>query len=387
MDHITHLFIFSFNAMKKITTFIFFLLLISPILGTISGFGNEQLNEKRELVKLPDFSANNLIDPAFYSNIEKYYNDQFVYRGELIKAKSLIDYYVFNTSITSKVYIGTNEWLYLREELPDYIKDGCSARDDMRGLARQISRMETILLKKGKKLIFIVPPNKSTIYPEYVGLPHSYTGCKSKYEYLLEAFKQYPVKGFIRLDDTLLQAKKEKQLYYKDDTHWNVNGAMVASIKILKYLRPLSWDKDLPEVEVIKEYKAGDLANMMSINLGTKESVAKHINFTFKIDKKTLEPEDQIHPKFEFKSESFSNELIPRTIILQDSFMSLPLEFIKGSFEQLDTYWWGPHLSDPRVVEDLQASKVIVIECVERYLGQLGTKFPIIISAIGDQDK
>lgn len=385
MDHITHLFIFSFDEMIKITTFIFIILLISPIVGGISGFRNEQLHENRELVKIPEYSANNYFDPSFYSNIERYYNDHFIYRGVLVKAKSLIDYYVFNTSITSNVYIGAKEWLYLREELPDYYKDGCRARNDMRELARQIYRMEKFLEQKGKRFIFIVAPNKSTIYPEYVGLSHSYSaGCRSKYEYLLDAFKEYPVKGFIRLDDTLLQAKKDKQIYYKDDTHWNVNGAEVASIKILKYLRPISWDKDLPEVEVIKEYRAGDLANMMSINLRTKESVIKHINFPFKIDENVLQPEDQIYPK-QFKSESISGELIPRTIILRDSFMNLPLKIIKGSFEQLDTYWWEFHLSDPRVVEDIRASKVIVIECVERYLEPLRANLPIISSALEDK--
>lgn len=367
--------------MIKITTFIFFLLLISPILGTISGLGNEQIHENRELVKIPEYSANIFFDPSFYSNIERYYNDHFVYRGVLIKAKSLIDYYVFNTSITSNVYIGAKEWLYLREELSDYQKDGCSARDDMRELARQINSMEKFLEQKGKKFIFIVAPNKSTIYPEYVGLSHSYSGCKSKYEYLLDSFNEYPVKGFIRLDDKLLMVKKEKQLYYKDDTHWNVYGAEVSSIRILKYLRPLTWDKDLPKIEVIKEYRAGDLANMMSINLGTKESVIKHINFPFKIDENVLQPEDQIYPK-QFKSESISGELIPRTIILRDSFMNLPLKFIKGSFEQLDTYWWEFHLSDPHVREDLRESKVIIIECVERYLEPLKANLPIIISAL-----
>jgi len=385
VDHITRLFIFSFDFMRKITTLIFIILLISPILGNISGFRNEQLHENRELVNLPEYSANNLLDPNYYSNIERYYNDQFVYRRELIKAKSLIDYYVFNTSITSKVYIGEKEWLYLRTELPDYQKDGCRAREDMRELASQISRMEYILNKKGKKLLFIVAPNKSTIYPEYVGLLQSTYGCnKSKYDLLLEAFNEYPVKGFIRLDDKLLLAKGDKELYYWDDTHWNVNGAMIASIEILKYLNPITWEKSFPVVNTAHEQMDGELTNMMAVRRLTKKVFIKNTSYPFKIDENILEPEDRIRPKYEFKAKSISNDLIPRTVILRDSFMNLPLIFIKGSFEQLDTYWWQFHLSDQRVAEDLRSSKVIIIECVERFLEPLKSKLPIILSALED---
>lgn len=357
--------------MKRISVYIFILLLIIPVVGLLSCFKSEELQENHELRRIRNISIQRFFDPMFYSKVDSFINDHFVYRGVLIRAKSFIDYRIFNSSVSSKVHIGKNEWLYYRDELRDYQKNDCNAIESMREIAIQLNSIERVLEASGKKFIFVVAPNKSTIYPENVGLEQPHTRCdKNKYDLLLEAFNEYPVKGFIRLDDKLSKAKQEKQLYYQFDTHWNVNGAILASITILKHLNPISWEKYFPEVELISGQQEGDLARIMSLKFRSEELVVKNIHYPVKYNLKTLEPLVRNYASFEIKVDNPPNDIIQRTVMFHDSFMAVPLQFFKSSFEQLGTYWLSD-LSKPRAIDDIRRSQIVLIEVVERNLSSL----------------
>lgn len=72
-------------------------------------------------------------------------------------------------------------------------------------------------------------PNKATIYPELVGFERPDQDCgKSPYGLLLEAFEEFPVKGFIRLDKLLIEAKNGDPLYNKAGSHWTLRAELIA---------------------------------------------------------------------------------------------------------------------------------------------------------------
>ena len=82
--------------------------------------------------------------------------------------------------------------------------------------------------KHNTKVVLIIGPNKSSIYPEY--LPDTITPSSKKYiNFFLDDLNDVPnlivynpIKDLIKLKNT------EGILYWKTDTHWNVKGAFLA---------------------------------------------------------------------------------------------------------------------------------------------------------------
>ena len=233
--------------MRKTLIIFFLLLIISVPIGQLLSIGpGFKLTEKRKLAEFPQISIDRALARDLYTELDKYFNDHFVLRGAIIKAKSWIDYRIFNTSPSSRVYIGKDGWLYGYVSLKTYIKSGCEHRKQIRNLAKGLQKLEKALASNGQKFIFVVTPNKTTIYPEYVNLDQrSPTGCdKSDYDLLLEAFEEFPIKGFVRLDSLFMKAKsKGLQLYDKTESHWNLTGGRIAMEAIRRHISPDNWKR------------------------------------------------------------------------------------------------------------------------------------------------
>lgn len=78
------------------------------------------------------------------------------------------------------------------------------------------------------KVVLIIGPNKSNIYPEY--LPENLVPSTKKYSsFFLEKLKDIPnLIVYNPMDDFLRLKKSEGILYWMTDTHWNNKGAFLA---------------------------------------------------------------------------------------------------------------------------------------------------------------
>ena len=358
--------------LQRIAIGIFLLLLLSPVVGYMAGI-DPSLEENRSLNKLPDFSPKALLDPKFYSGVDAYFTDHFVYRGGLIHAKNWIDYHLFNTSPSPKVHIGTEGWLYYYRTLHDYRKVDCDPRESrrMRWIARQIHELEKIVEGSGRDFVFIVAPDKPTVYPEYFGEERPPSSCnKNHYDLLLEAFEEYPVENFVRVDTLLSGAKSVQQVYYKTDTHWNLNGSRIAGESILKHLAPTEWPHYAPEVKMTTQPYSGDLSRMMALTLSEETAAPEKVNYPGEIEEAAM-PRFANGDRLRFIAHPFpGRQLLPRAVIYRDSFSTRMIPFLKGSFEQLDVIWSNNVVTrlDPAPVEDLRASRIVIVEVAEMYL-------------------
>jgi hypothetical protein len=256
-------------------------------------------------------------------------------------------------------------------ELRDYQKDACEQTETMRDLARQLRDLEEVVEASGRRFVFIVAPNKSTIYPEYVGLSRSPRCGKSPYDLLLEAFDEYPVRRFIRLDQLLRDAKVQNQIYFKTDTHWNDIGAWLVARAILQEFPPAPWRTSVDEVTMKSDPHPGDLARMMG--LGVSE-LAPHAQMaalrTVELEEPPLPPLNISHVRV-IPEATAGGTLFPPAVFYRDSFMVYLLKYLKGAFEQIDAYWveGGPiHLPTPGSEQALGTSRIVLVEVVERNL-------------------
>jgi alginate O-acetyltransferase complex protein AlgJ len=128
---------------------------------------------------------------------------------------------------------GRGDWMYLEEEL----LGACSQFIDWTQAVRRYERLISIIRASGRRVVFVIPPNKSTVYPEY--LPSSYkekgcfpTGIKEVWR-KIEAARD---PDFLGLRQTLLAAKapQPEQSYHVNDTHWNTKAAILGLRKVLE---------------------------------------------------------------------------------------------------------------------------------------------------------
>jgi hypothetical protein len=346
---------------------------------------NVELDEKRQLRSLPKVNLGGLKDGSFFRSFDNYFNDHFAYRVTLIKTKNWIDYYVFRTSPSPKVHVGIHNWLYLQRTAADYFKvHGCMPEEveHMYRLTKQIHDLEEMVVKSGRQFVFVIAPNKSTIYPEYFGVqpPHLGECARSRYDIFLEALRRYPINGFVRLDSILRAAKSEGPIYYRTDTHWNLIGGRIASETILRKVAGPKWHDYLPRVTLANSSRLGDLSRMMSIDILETAMDIKNVDYMAPIQEFVMEHYDPERDRLRYIPGAYSERpYLPRTIFYRDSFGNSLIPYIKGAFRQLDVIWFGRGVEivlRPTQAEELKASQIVVFEIVERSFSKLQIDLP-----------
>jgi len=370
---------------KKILTGFFALIITSGVYGL--AFGHRVgLHEKRILSPAPAFKAERLVKSDYYAELGKFLEDRHPYRRHFIVAKNWIDYYIFNTSPSPRVHIGSDGWFYLKNGMTDYFKDSCDNREKARNLARELNSVEKVINAAGKRFFLIVAPDKATIYPEHTGIKRNPGTCgKSFYDLFLEALDEFPVRGFIRLDKKLIAAKKDSQLYFKRGTHWNYRGSALASKAMLERLSTPDRTGRMPHIRFVPRALTRDLAEMFALNIREKTEAARITKKAGKVHKEKMPrlPSGMTHIRMRAVSKTQS-PLLPRAVIYRDSFMTLPFNIIDGSFDGIDALW--SHrlpLYDKKYFDLLRASNIIILEVVERNLYSIQINEKKMVWALG----
>ncbi|MGD2099382.1 MAG: sialate O-acetylesterase [Desulfobacterales bacterium] len=224
--------------MKKILSVIFVLMLLTPTAVWIArlDFG---MHVERIGLKAPRFDARGLLEDDYYRSFDQYLNDSFSLRGPLLFTKRWLDYHLFETTDTADVHVGRQGWLYSRKSVDDVQREACDDQALIEQLALALHAVDQLLSASGRRFVFTVAPNKSTIYPEYLGFIPTGKSCGySRYDLLLETFERHPLKNFVRLENRLLNAKKgNRWLYNPTGIHWNARGAAVAAEAIRQQIK------------------------------------------------------------------------------------------------------------------------------------------------------
>ncbi|MGD8333393.1 MAG: sialate O-acetylesterase [Desulfobacterales bacterium] len=333
--------------MKKIFSIIFALILMSPtavwLIRLDFGIDVERLN-----LKPPRFDARALLNKDYYRSIDQYLNDNFSLRDPLLFAKRWLDYHLFKMTDTAAVHVGKQGWLYSRKSIEDVQKEACDDLLLIEQLALDLHAVDQLLSASGRQFIFTVAPNKSSIYPEFLGfIPRGASCQRNRYDLLLESFGRHPLKNFVRLENRLLNAKDgNKWLYHPTGSHWNARGAAVAAEAIgqqieqdAAYHRAFDHSQNNPENQV-------DLARRMLGLFSEIESDAV-IQLT--------------------SSGSFFRS---NAVIYGDAYVTILLPYLSqiiGSLEVIQT----DSVPSRQYNEDLKTADIILLETAESHLGKI----------------
>ncbi len=237
-------------ALKNINiilTIIFGLVIFTPLILSIlqKDKATSQI-EKRNLAPLPQLPKNISELIAFPSKFNTYYADHFGLRELFTKAYFKISNKLNGKSSSDDVTIGKDGWMFLGSIKPGYTGYGDPMGDvtninlysdeELKEFAQSLTKIKNWLHKQNIEYVYIIAPNKHTIYfdklPDYISKKNKYSAVEQLTSYL----KTHTDITIIDIKEALFKAKKAQQLYYKTDTHWNYYGANIAQFEIMKVI-------------------------------------------------------------------------------------------------------------------------------------------------------
>ncbi len=204
------------------------------------------LIENRKLALRPDLSLANRDHWA--EQIDAYYRDHFGMRAHLIHWENTIRAAKLRAS-NKDLLIGRNRWAFYAREGNFENRMGLApfSRDELELWKRHLELRHTVLEAEGIKYLFVVAPDKETIYPEEMPVYLERARRTDRLTQLLAYLKETKSKvAILPLHDVLRAAKSQGLVYYPQDSHWNGRGFFIANQEILRVAR----DRWFPDLQI-----------------------------------------------------------------------------------------------------------------------------------------
>jgi len=144
--------------------------------------------------------------------------------------------------------MGKDGWLFYYETLNDFLHKDILSDDEIEEIALQLQAAEQLCNEHGIEFLFVVAPNKNSIYPQYMPYLGGRHNPQNNVQMLFERLEEKNVSA-LNLIEPL--RSRESLLYHKMDSHWNDLGAAVANDEIL---RALNRDNELFEHDYFEHW-------------------------------------------------------------------------------------------------------------------------------------
>ncbi|WP_211359265.1 alginate O-acetyltransferase AlgX-related protein [Bizionia myxarmorum] len=248
-------------------------------------------NENREFTSFPVFSLKNPI--SFLKEFNTYYSENFGLKTTLVNNYIDFKFQVLDeTPMPTKVVKGLEGWYFLGNSYNNTFDNAFGNNNfktsQLEEIARRLLEIKSYLKSQNIEFYLVVPPNKSTIYKEY--LPFQLNKNESNLEALKNHLKTEANFEIIDLTKTLLAKKNKELVYLKTDSHWNEYGAFLGYKETMRIINQdfIIASKELTDYNLImKVRRQGDIVKM--INLSEEESALtftkKHVNQEAKVQR------------------------------------------------------------------------------------------------------
>jgi alginate O-acetyltransferase complex protein AlgJ len=299
-----------------------------------------------------------------------FYRDHFGFRNTLIRAAAIARLQALAQDIDGSVLIGKNGWLFLRPEAdPNFIAfRGLNPLSEKQLDAWQqlLEHRNAWLTARGIPFLVVIPPDKQTIYTEFLPPSAAPLVPRSYLDQLINRLRQThsPV-HLLDLRPALIAAKSTGQLYYKTDSHWNDLGAYYAYRAILNALNQIqpNWEFTPQPLDNFKVephiFVSGDLARITHVSRQIPETI---YTLTPKTPPIPTSPSNNSPTK---PTQSTQSQL-PRLVVIRDSFFDAMVPMFDPHFSHT-FYSHHTQKMDFHLIEQ-QNPQLVIDEFVERFL-------------------
>jgi hypothetical protein len=268
---------------------------------------------------------------------------------------------------------GDDGWLFYMDavSIADYQRTNLLDEPTLATLRQQLDQLSQDLESQGITLLVVIPPNKSTVYPQYMPSQIPVLAEISLLDQFVQAMGQTGRTRVVDLRATLAGASREQQVYYRTDTHWTDMGAYYAYVQIMQGLasqdprlapHPLSHFRMRPG-----RLGQRDLAQL----LGLTNLLESGPQLVLKGSHPLEVSARQLPDGTEIRRVTNQNTRLPKLLVFQDSFYYSLSDFIEPHFKQTTSV---PYTESPGVWTldwiNKRDPDVVIIEAVERNLYQ-----------------
>jgi len=276
--------------------------------------------------------------------------------------ESLLNYFAYKTLHISldkpQVIVGKDNFFFLGNSYSNIIDKSKGTfpynRKNIDMWVNKINKLQNWYENQGIEFIFVIAPNKHTIYNDK--LPNSvlYNEGKTLTDDIVSHAQDKNINIF-NLKQILREKKQEKELFFHTDTHWNKYGAQIGYIETMRFLNDTykkHYERVKYSINETIESGGGDLTNFLKINHFLLKNYEKDYHFTFttkrklcygKINKNNILQECTAGIKNTFNQYTM-NENAPnkkKLLYLSDSFGLANSSLYQETFDTV----WRFHLS------------------------------------------
>lgn len=365
------------NISNVITSLFFLVAIFLPLMGCLMKWqttSNDliRLIERRESPALPTTTLLKKSREKYFQQFEAWFNDNFGFRKPLIFLNAYIKVFLFHTSSSREVLLGKNNWLYFFNKPSQlyYRRTAPFDASDLLAWKNMLERRRDWLAAQGVHFIFVIAPNKETIYPEWVPSRINQVQPESRLDQLIKYMRQTSSLEIVDLRDALRAQKSTRELYMKADTHWNQYGAFIAYQEIMKRItvlypqvKPLS----LNDYAVENVEHLPDLAGMLGLQEQYKEANPIFIPRTGPVAKAVeagIAPPGMPPSSLSFVL-TMDDPSLPKAVVFRDSF-GVALAPLLGQHFQRAVFLWQEDF-DASIIKK-ERPNLVIQELVERQL-------------------
>ena len=283
--------------------------------------------------------------------------------------------------------IGKKGWLYLCNDtngsLEQYQGLRTFAEKDLEHYRKVLEKRHAIYAAAGIPYVFVIAPNKQTIYPEFLPGSIKKAPAGTPYERLLAYMQQRSDFKILDLRSDLLEKKKQSRIWLRHDTHWNHEGAYHAYGTIMQKiqeflphirirslsefrLKPQNWKTpDLYEKQKMRYVKGRFQPHPGPWDIDAED----HDIFLSPKGKNSLKcPGDphlnvsETRPSFVFRNK---DETLPRMLLFRDSFGTRIMHYLAESFSRLASVWKPNPVFE---LTEIEKPDIVLQIMVERFL-------------------
>lgn len=227
-------------------------------------------SEKRARAGRPQFSLSGWFGNRFQPAFERFFNDRFGGRDQLVRWNNVVHVAAFELSPVKLTMIGRDgQLLYAADGIvDDYRQTHLFTPAELRTITAKLQAMRDDADARGATFVMLIAPNEQTVYPQSMPATYNRVGSISRFDQVMTAMAGSNV-TIIDPRATLRDAARTARVYYRSDTHWNNLGAFLAYRQLTDALyqqrrdiRPLAVADLHPETGWTE---GGDLAVALSL--------------------------------------------------------------------------------------------------------------------------
>ena len=237
-----------------VVIFIFLAVLWLPIMDNLTGMDvTRPPGENRLPARWPQLAQWNFSSVQNYLvGTEAYLNDHFGFRKRLIRWGQQWRQRWYRDESGFKVVTGQHGWIFSGElqMIEHYLGMAKFTTAQMQSWQKLLEKRRDWLAARGMKFLFIIAPDKHTVYSEE--LPDWLQAAapahrETKLDQFLQFMREHSTVEILDLRPALLAAKTSGPLYLQNDTHWNSFGGFVAGQEAIRKLQ-----KQFPELPPLR---------------------------------------------------------------------------------------------------------------------------------------